>query len=113
MRPGRGDRLVLNESILFGRRTCLPNRSCINEASGGSLRVFMMDRPFHRKIHLNQLYRNLAVYSTARLLMHYDRSHYRLGLLVERSKIWSILVAMMKSFSCSPFIFFVCKPTVA
>ena len=39
------------------------------------------------------------------------RSHYRLGLLVDRSKIWSILVAMMKSFSCSPFIFFAFGPS--
>jgi hypothetical protein len=30
-----------------------------------------------------------------------------------RANIWSILVAMMKSFSCSPLIFLVCKETVA
>ena len=40
---------------------------------------------------------------------HYWRSRDRL----ERSKIRSILVAMMKSFSCSPLIFLVLKETVA
>jgi Na+-transporting NADH:ubiquinone oxidoreductase subunit NqrB len=30
-----------------------------------------------------------------------------------RTKIWSTLVAMMKSFSCSPLIFLVCRETVA
>jgi hypothetical protein len=30
-----------------------------------------------------------------------------------RANIRSILVAMMKSFSCSPLIFFVCRETVA
>ena len=30
-----------------------------------------------------------------------------------RANMWSILVAMMKSFSCSPLIFLVCKETVA
>jgi hypothetical protein len=29
------------------------------------------------------------------------------------ANIWSILVAMMKSFSCNPLIFLVCKETVA
>ena len=44
---------------------------------------------------------------------HAVRANTRHHAMAVRANMRSILVAMMKSFSCSPLIFLVCKETVA
>jgi len=59
-----------------------------------------------------QLFDHLVGAGQERFRDHPAARFYRMAMAL-RANIRSIFAAMMKSFSCSPLIFFVCKETVA